>query len=254
MRRWIALSLVPFVVACSGPATASTPPTPTPASQAAPARPADAKPAASTPTAAAKSDAKPAAQAGSGPSATIAPPDQSAGIAFGQPVKIGPNSVAILVTNTTDEVRSFDAKVSYTKGPATVDATAKVEGLGPKQSRAVSLVATTLIPAGPDAVTVGLGKLREVDREDAAAMTKIAVGEPKQREGTTTYTVDVTNGDGKSRVIGLYAAYMKGDEMVAYGEASVPAMKAGESRTVTVRPVTSVPGYDRVEIGVRSLL
>ena len=126
-------------------------------------------------------------------------------------------------------------------------------GLAPKQSRAMALVATTVLPTAPDAVSVSLGKLRETEPRDLDA-AKIAVGAPTQREGTDTYVVEVTNGAAESRVIGLFSAYMKGDEMVAYGEATVSALKPGESRSVTVRPVTSVPAYDRVVVNVRNVV
>jgi hypothetical protein len=271
MRRFLLISLVPLVVACSGPATTPAAPAvggpasavtaPKPDTQ-----PAAAKPAAqSTSQPAAKTESKPASDAkpqaaakpaaepaSTMPKATIAPPSENHGIALGQPLKIGPNSTVVLVTNTTDQVMSFTVKTEYRRGAATTTFTSTVADLLPKQSRPAMAGGGQLIPSDPESVSVAVDSVKSTapTTPKADAAKKVQVSEPKKVEGSSNVTVDITNGDAASHLISVKSAYMKGDEMVAYGEGQAATMKAGESRTVTVRPVTPVKEYDRVEVSI----
>jgi hypothetical protein len=46
---------------------------------------------------------------------------------------------------------------------------------------------------------------------------------------------------------------MQGDEMVAFGEGSTAGLKTGETRTVTLRPVSPMRQYERVDVDVKSI-
>src|SRR5688572_2581356 len=147
MRRFLLISLVPLVVACSGPAASPPAPAavggpasaltaPKPEAQSAAGKPAP-KQATSQPAAKPAAEPKPQPQAAApaGPTATLAPPSENHGIAFGQPLKVGSNLAAVLVTNTTDQVMTFDVRIEYRKGDTVGEMTGTVSDLLPKQSR-----------------------------------------------------------------------------------------------------------------------
>jgi hypothetical protein len=272
MRRMLLISLVPLVVACSGPASTQTAPAAGPASvvtapkpdvQPAAAQPAakpDAKPAAGQPAAKPAAEAKPAAPtkpqmetAAAAPKATIAPPAENHGIALGQPIKVGPNSTVVMVTNTTDQVMTFNIATTYRKGASEVVVSGTVSDLLPKQSRPAPAVSTTLIPSDPESITVAVTGVRSA----AASSPKgdlarnIAMSEPKKVENSTNVTVEVTNNDSKQHNVSVYSAYLQGDELVAYGEGQAAGLKAGETRTITVRAVTPVKTNDRITVSAR---
>jgi hypothetical protein len=268
MRRLLLISLVPLVVACAGPATPQAAPAVGPASVVTAPKP-DVLPAAAQP--AAKPDTKPAADAkpaaeakpaapakpqmetAAAPKATIAPPAENHGIALGQPIKGGPNSTVVMVTNTTDQVMTFSIATTYRKGASEVVVSGTVSDLMPKQSRPAPAVSTTLIPSDPESITVAVTSVRSA----AASSPKgdlaknIAVSEPKKVENSTNVTVEVTNNDSKQQNVSVYSAYLQGDELVAYGEGQAAGLKAGETRTITVRAVTPVKASNRVTVTAR---
>jgi hypothetical protein len=264
MRRLLLVSVVPLVVACSGPgATAPAPSTvggpaavtaPQTAPQAA-SQPAAAKAEPKTASQAAKPQptAKPAAEAAgpAAPKASIAPPSENHGIALGQPFKSGANGSVVLVTNTTDQVMSFTVKTEYRKGADTTTVTSTVSDLLPKQSRPAFAAGGKLVPADPDSISVAVEKVvaaaPTTPKSDSAKM--IQIGEPKKVEGSANVTVTVTNTDQtKTYNVSLTSAYMQGDEMVTHGEGQAAGLKPGETRTVTVRPVTSVKPHETVNV------
>jgi hypothetical protein len=276
MRRLLLISVVPLVVACSGPAAppsapaavgggpasaavaprtesqpAAAKPEPKVASQA-PSQPkpvADAKPQAPAPT------AKP--QAPAFPKATIAPPSENHGIALSQPIKSGANGAAILVTNTTDQVMTFTVTMEFRKGADTITLNSQVSDLRPKQSWLAFTAGPRLMPSDPESITAAVTAVKSAtpSSEKAEVMKAITVSEPKKVEGTDNVTVEITNNDPKnSHVLSVRSAYMQGDALVAHGEpGSPPRVAPGETITVKVRPVTNLKQYDRIEVMAKAL-
>ena len=281
MRRLLLISVVPLVVACSGPAA---PPLPS-SGQAAPAAvgggPASAavaprtesQPAAANPEPKVASqapsqpkpaaDAKPQAPAATAkpqtgfPKATIAPPSENHGIALSQPIKSGANGAAILVTNTTDQVMTFTVKMEFHKGADTITLNSQVSDLRPKQSWLAFTAGPRLMPSDPERITAAVTAVKSAtpSSEKAEVMKTITVSEPKKVEGTDNVTVEITNNDPKSsHVLSVRSAYLQGDVLVAHGEpGSPPKVEAGETITLKVRPVTNLKPYDRVEVMAKVL-
>ena len=244
MRRFVLMSIVPLLVACSAPA-ASTPAAPPPAQ-------ATNQPAAK-PAAEAKLDAKPQAAAPAAPKATIAPPSENHGIALGQPFKSGANGSVVLVTNTTDQVMTFTVKTEYRKGADSVTFTSTVSDLLPKQSWPAFAAGERLLPGDPDSISVAVDRMISAGptSEKAEAAKKVTMSEPKKAEGSDSVTVEVTNTDAKMHNVTLRSAYVKGDDMVAHGEGDAAGLKPGETRVVRVRPVTAMKPYDRVAVTLK---
>jgi hypothetical protein len=271
MRRLLLISVVPLVVACSGPAAPPSAPATVgggPASAATAPR-TESQPAAAKPepkvASQAPSQSKPAtepkpevqAAAPAFPKATIAPPSDNQGVALGQPFKSGANGAAVRVTNTTDQVMTFTVKLDIRKGADTITLTSKVADLAPKQSWVAFSAGSKLMPSDPDSVAVAVETVHSATptSEKAEAMKAITVSEPKKVEGSTNVTVEITNNDpSKTHTLSVRSAYLQGDEMIAHGEAgSPPRLQPGETRTVTVRPVTSLKTYDRIEVMAKLL-
>lgn len=199
-------------------------------------------------------DAKPEAQAAAPafPKATIAPASENHGIALGQPIRSGANGAAVFVTNTTDQVMTFTVKIDVRKGADTITLSSKVSDLAPKQSWVAFSAGGKLMPSDPDSIAVAVETVHSAapTSEKAEAMKAITVSEPKKVEGSTNVTVEITNNDpSKTYTLSVRSAYLHGDELIAHGEAgSPPRLQPGETRTLTVRPVTSLKTYDRVEV------
>jgi hypothetical protein len=148
MRRFLLISLVPLVVACSGPAVTTPAPAavsgptgavtaPKPEAQAAAGKP-EPKQASQAPSQApAKTEPKPAAEAKSqtaavastAPKAVIASPAENHGIAIGQPFKSGANGSVVRVRNTTDQVMTFTVRTEYRKGADVISLSSRVMDL-----------------------------------------------------------------------------------------------------------------------------
>ncbi len=244
MRRFVLMSIVPLLVACSAPA-ASTPAAPPPAQ-------ATNQPAAK-PAAEAKLDAKPQAAAPAAPKATIAPPSENHGIALGQPFKSGANGSVVLVTNTTDQVMTFAVKTEYRKGADVVTYTSTVSDLLPKQSRPAFAGGPKLVPPDPDSISVAVTSVQTAaaTTPKAEMQKKIKMSEPQRVEGSSSVTVELTNTDAKESFnISLRSAYIHDNDMIAHGEGQALQLKPGETRKVTVRAVTSLKAYERVDVSI----
>jgi hypothetical protein len=261
MRRFLLISLVPFVVACSGPtASVSAPSAPAPVvggpASALSAPKTESQPAAKpAPQPASKDEAKPAETKprATAPKATIAPPAENHGIALGQPFKSGANGSAVLVTNTTDQVMSFTVKTTYRKGDTSVELASRVSDLLPKQSRPAFAGGPKLVPADPDSISVAVTSVHAAAATTPRAemQKKIKLSQPRPVEGSSSVTVEVTNTDEtETFTVSLASAYIHDDDMVAHGEGQVLQLKPGETRTVKVRAVTSLKAYERVEVSI----
>jgi hypothetical protein len=81
--------------------------------------------------------------------------DPNRGIVFGKPVAVNPQLVAVLVTNTSDQVKSFTVKATYKQGD-TILATASgaVNDIQPNQKRAATLAGVQPIPTSFESVRV----------------------------------------------------------------------------------------------------
>jgi hypothetical protein len=273
MRRFLLISLVPLLVACSGPSVTTT----APSSVAGPAGVAVTAPKAEAPVvvnppaepkvgarttsstgsqsstpASAPSQAKPKVDTAPAPEirASIGSPAENHGIALGRPIKVGSNVGGLLVTNTTDQVMTFVVRVEYRKGDVVGEMTGTVSDLLPKQSRVANVNAYKLMPADPDSVTVSVVSVKSATPASAKGESakNIKVGEPKKVENSSSVTVEVTNNDAKAQSVSLKAAYMQGEELVAFGEGQAAGLKPGETRTVTVRPISTMKAHDRVDV------
>jgi hypothetical protein len=198
---------------------------------------------------------KPEPPASTWPMATVGTPAENRGIAIGQPLRVGPNSSVVLVTNTTDQVMTFDIATTVLKDGSEVQITGTVADLLPKQSRPAMATSTRLVPADPEAVRVTVTSVRtaaaSTPKSDRAK--RIVAGEPRPVETSSNVTVEVINNDSKPQGVALYVAYLQGDELVAYGEGQAAGLKPGETRTVTLRAVTPIKPHERIAVSVRVL-
>ena len=261
MRRFLLISLVPLVVACSGPAPRTPAPVVGGPSSAVAVPKAESQPAAAKPAAQPTSQPEPKTGSSSAatkpraaaPKATIAPPSENHGIALGQPFKSGANGSTVLVTNTTDQVMSFTVKTTYRKGDTSVELTGDVLDLLPKQSRPAFAGGPKLVPSDPDSISVAVTRVREAaaTTPKAEMQKKIKLSEPQPVEGSSTVTVDVTNTDATETFhVSLASAYVHDDDMIAHGQGEALQLKPGETRTVKVRAVTSLSAYERVDVSI----
>ena len=267
MRRVLLISLVPLVVACSGPAASTPAPAavggpaaavtaPKPEAQAAAGKPEPKQAARAETTPAAEAQTQPQAAAPAAPKVTTAPPAENRGIALGQPFKSGANGSVVLVTNTTDQVMTFTVKTEYRKGADAITLNSRVSDLLPKQSRPTFAAGGRLIPSDPDSIEVAVEAVHAAapTTPKADEIRTVRMSEPRKVEGTANVAVDLTNTDpAKTFNVSLASAYMQGDDMVTHGEGQAVALKPGETRTVTVRPVTVVKPYDRVDVTIKSV-
>lgn len=180
------------------------------------------------------------------PVASAAAPATSAdvnkGITFGEPVTFsagGLNTVGVLATNTTDQVKSFTVKATYKTGEQiAATAVGAVNDLAPGQTRAVSLVSQEAIPANTDSVRVDVDTMiREAASTSGAEVAqKLQFGPPnvKATSGLSTVDVEVTNNDVAAHSLTVQATFTQGGKLVGIGSGAVNDLAPGQTKTATL--------------------
>jgi hypothetical protein len=164
------------------------------------------------------------------------------GITFGDPVSLSgddSHSVAVLVTNTTDLVKSFTVKGTWKNGN-TIAATASgaVNDLLPHSRRAATLLSSGPIPTTAESVRVDIDTMvsQSQTTPEAEIAKKQQFGTPSVKMLGTSLTVDieVTNTDSAPHSYLVQVAYLKGDTLVAVTTGAVNDIAAGQTKTATL--------------------
>jgi len=177
---------------------------------------------------------------------------------FGQPITIRQNTVAALVTNTTDQVKSFTVKATYKNGD-TILATASgaVNDLRPGQRRAVTLVSSSPLPSTFESVRLDVDTMvRDVRTTPAAeAAAKLRFGPPAIRRGNLpTMDVEVRNEDTAAHSFTVQAAFLKGGNLVGVASGAVNDLEPGQTKTASLVSGSTIPEYDDILLAVDTLV
>jgi hypothetical protein len=270
-RHAFVLMLIPLAVACGGQGSPAAQPKAAPAVQQGPAvqQPAMQQPAMQQPAAPAQAQpaAKPTAAAPKldipvateltkkAPRPEIPAPDQTGGIALGQPLLIGSRMAAIQVTNTTDSVKTFTVRLSYKQGEKSNELSGTVIDLRPKQTSLATLNTYSLMAGNYESASLAVTGVKEAPTTPKAEATaKLTLGEPTAEKSSDKATVQVTNGDKERHTFTVRAGFFRGGELVGYGEKQVLALEPGKSETVKLVAVNDLAGYDEVKTSVISVL
>lgn len=184
--------------------------------------------------------------------------DPNRGIEFDEPITLGDSMAAVLVRNTTDQVKSFTVKVTYKEGDRILaTAIGAVNDLQPGQLRAANLSSTQPLPEQFDSVRVDVDTMvREAQSTPAAeAARKITFGEPAIKEGSfPTVDVEVTNGDSAPHSFTVQAIFLQGGELVSVASGAVNDLAPGQTKTATLASVGGIPEHDEVQLAVDTLV
>jgi hypothetical protein len=199
--------------------------------------------------------AKPAADAPKPAEPAKAPADPNRGIVFGTPIKSA-TGAAVLVTNTTDDVKSFIVRATWKQGE-TILATANgaVNDLRPGMRQATALSSTDRVPDQYESVRTEVNTMiREATTTPAAeAASKISFGPPKQSK--IGLDVEATNGDSAAHSFIVIATFLKGGELSGMGSGAVNDLEPGQTKTVTLSAGTGgVPERDETLISVGTVV
>lgn len=168
--------------------------------------------------------------------------DVNKGITFGEPVTFsagGLNTVGVLATNTTDQVKSFTVKATYKTGEQiAATASGAVNDLLPGQSRAVTLLSQEAIPANADSVRIDVDTMIREAASTPGAETakKLQFGPPnvKAASGLSTVDVEVTNNDAAAHSLTVQAAFTQGGKLVGVASGAVNDLAPGQTKTATL--------------------
>lgn len=173
---------------------------------------------------------------------TPLPMESNYGIIFGEPVSLETGAsatVGLLVTNTSDQVKTFTLEATYKLGDNIVaTAVGSVNDLAAGQTRAVVLTSQDAIPSQFDAVRVDVDTMlvESQSTPGAEVASKIAFGIPLVRdEGNfTTVDVEVTNNDSVAHAFTVQSIFTQGGRLTAIGTGSVNEIAPGQTKTATL--------------------
>jgi hypothetical protein len=188
--------------------------------------------------------------------------DRGRGIELGKPVALvseGARVVGVLATNTTEVVKTFTVRATYTQdGRPVATAAGAVNDLLPGQTRAALLASTDQIPTGAQSVRLDVGSVvdKAATTPGARAAGLIRFGAARALPSPTLPTVelDVTNGDQAAHTLTVQAALLRGDELVGVAVGSVNDLAPGATKTASLTVQGTTEGHDRVLPAVQTIV
>jgi len=186
-------------------------------------------------------------------SAPTAPPNPTAAIAFGTPIRVV-SGAAVLAINQSTNVKSFTVKATWKQGNSIVGSgTAAVSDLGPGQRRAVVLAPSSAMSAAYDSIQIDLDRVTadtpSTPGADAAA--RIAFGPPAESRGG--FDLEVTNNDGSPHSLTLGAALLRGGDLVGTASGTVGTLAPGQTTMTTLISIGQPVAYDELSPSVDAI-
>lgn len=184
------------------------------------------------------------------PTNTPAPVDPNRGIKFGTPITFGSMGIqtaAVLVTNTTNQVKSFLVKATYKNGE-TIVATAigAVNDLLPGQTRSASILSQDTIPDKFDSVRLDVDTMvNESDTTPGSiAASKLSFGKPAiSGSGSfVTINVEVTNNDTAPHSLMVQAIALIDGNLVGVAIGAVNDIAPGQTKTASLLSQGKIEG------------
>lgn len=170
------------------------------------------------------------------------PPDPNRGIQFGQPIIFdngGFQTASLLVTNTTDQVKSFTVKATYKSGDNILaTASGAVNDILPGQTRAASLLSQDTLPAQFDTVRIDVDTMivESSTTRGSTAASKLVFGTPAI-SGTgnfITLNVEVTNNDSDAHSFTVQTLALLDGKLVGVATGAVNDLAPGQTKTATL--------------------
>ncbi len=186
---------------------------------------------------------------------------RSDGITFGRPVvvsKDGMGAVLVLVSNTTDEVKSFTIKASLSRANATVAQLAgAVNDLRPHEMRAADLMAFDGLPATYDRIDLSIDQVvtstTSARAADVAAKLKLGAPSIASADGSGRIRVPVTNDDVQPHSFTVRATFLSDGDLVGDAVGDVGDLGPGQTSQVTLLPLGDTTSYDQVLVAIDSV-
>jgi hypothetical protein len=194
--------------------------------------------------------------------APTATADRSQGIVLGEPAALvsgGARVVGVLASNTTDVVKTFTVRATYTQdGRPVATAAGAVNDLLPGQTRAALLASTDQIPAGAQSVRLEVGSVVEeaptTPGARAAGLIRFGAARAVPSQTQPAVELEVTNGDQAAHTITVQAALLRGDELVGVAVGAVSNLAPGATRTASLMVQGTTEGHDRVIPAVQTVV
>lgn len=198
-------------------------------------------------------DASPTTDPSERPASEAAAPDETPaneeepaegdqGVVFGEPVifnESGFTTMAAMVENVSDTVRTFTVKATFLSGGSIVaTGVGAVNDLAPGQRRASSLLVDESPLPAYDEVLLQVDTMLDQgsDSESAEIAEQLTFGEPRinDQSGFVSVDVQVTNGSSETVTFTVGAAFLNGDALVGTGTGAVNDLAPGETQTATL--------------------
>ncbi len=246
MRLPLVLALAALLAACGASPARSSPPAP----------------AASGALSSNSSAGEPAPARASGaasaqPSASGTTQPDAEGIAIGTPVLLhvgDRNLPAVLVTNTSDQARSFTLSASWKQGDVTITGQGAVFDLGPRGVRAVNLAVDSAIPSAASPADTHVEKVLPLDQHLLDVAGKIKFGNATVRRGPlAAIDVPVTNTDSVPHSLSLGAALLNKGQLVGTGSGALPNIGPQLTLPASLTVAGDDAGYDSILTYVTSI-
>lgn len=241
-----------LLLASLGLATCGAPP---PSQSAGPASASSSPIAPPSPPLSASAEATPGASTAPSVIGSAAPSESQNSITFAPPVLIkvgGHNLPAVLVTNNSDQVRSFTVSASWKAGAAEAGtAMGGVTGLEPHETRAVNLASQNAIPDGTTGAEAHVGRDFPTPSTMPAVARVVLFGIPAVHPSSfSTLDVPATNLDLQPHGFTAGAALLSHGGLIATASGQVPNI--GPKLTLPVSMPIAGPdsGYDQILVYV----
>lgn len=187
--------------------------------------------------------------------------DRSDGVVFGRPVVVrrdGVGAVLVLVSNTTDEVKSFAIKATLSRANATVAVlSGAVNDLAPHQMRAADLMAFDGLPATYDRIDLSVDQVvtspATPSAADVAAKLELGALSLHSADGSGRIHLPVTNNDVQPHSFTVRATFLRDGDLVGDAVGNVGDLGPGQTSQVTLLPLGDTTSYDQILVAIDSV-
>ncbi len=168
------------------------------------------------------------------------------------------SAVLVLVSNTTDEVKSFTIKATLRRANTTVGVLAGVvDTLRAHETRAADLIAFDGLPATCDRIELSIDQIvtsaPATHEADVAARLKLGVLSMDSAGSSGRLRLPVTNNDIQPHSFSVRATFLLDGDLVGDAVGYVSDLGPGQTSQVMLLPLGDTTSYDQILLAIDSI-